>query len=173
MIYVISGGPATGKTSVINELEKKGYKVLKEAAREVSLKDKRFQGKSTKEINKKEFQEAIFELQMKEIEKLKDNKEVIFSDRGLGDTLAYYVVNKLRVPKYQDIYAKKFRYAGVFILEPLDFYKQDELRQESKTEAEKIHKTIAETYELLGYYAINILFMSVEERVEFIISKIN
>ena len=172
-LFIISGGPGTGKTSIIKELSKK-FKVLPESARAVGENDARFMGKSVKEINQQEFQDAIFEFQKKEIENLvKDEGEVIFSDRGLGDALAYCCVRKLKVSKKMLDYTKKFKYAGVFVLDFLDNYVRDTLRQESKEEQEKIHEMIIETYKELGYKPIIVPFMSVEERVRFILSKIN
>ncbi|MEK6872743.1 MAG: ATP-binding protein [Nanoarchaeota archaeon] len=73
-IFVISGGPGVGKTSVVNELEKKGFNVLKEAARELSQSDKRFKEKSILEINKKDFQDAILGFQIKQIKELEKNE---------------------------------------------------------------------------------------------------
>lgn len=170
-IYVISGGPGTGKTSVINELAKE-FKILKEAARELGDKDSRFKGKSVKEIRMKEFQDAIFEFQKKQIENLKEN-EIVFSDRGLGDTIAYYKFYKIQVPEKIINYSKKFRYSRVFILEPLDFYEKDELRKEEKEEQLEIQNLVVESYRELGYEIIKVPLMSVEERVRFIKRKID
>jgi len=167
-IYVISGGPGVGKTSIINELAK-DYFVLEEAARAVG--DSQFKGKSVKQINQFEFQKAIFEFQKKEIENFKNNK-IIFSDRGFGDTLAYYSVHHLKAPKEIKEYAKKFRYTKIFILKPLKFYKKDKLRQETEKEQKRIHKIIVETYRKLGYKLIFVPFMSIEDRVKFIKSNI-
>ena len=170
-IYIISGGPSTGKTSVINALKKKGYKVLIEAARYLGDNDKRFKGKSIKGIDKKKFQDAIFELQKKQIVGLK-NEKIVFSDRGLGDTIAYYRINKLKVPKNLINYAKKFKYSGIFILDFLDFYEVDKLRKETKEEQEFIQREIIKSYKELGYGFIIVPFMSIEDRSRFIISKI-
>ena len=35
MKIVISGGPGTGKSSIIDELSKKGYKIFEESSREI------------------------------------------------------------------------------------------------------------------------------------------
>lgn len=166
-IYVISGGPSTGKTSVINELGKE-FKILKEAARELGDKDSRFKGKSVKGLNMEKFQNAIFEFQKKQLEELKGKNEIVFSDRGLGDTLAYYKINKLKIPEGVIEYAKEFRCAGIFILEPLNFYEKDDFRQENREEQERIHNLIIKTYEELGYKPIIVPFMGVEKRVSFI-----
>src|SRR4030042_3435288 len=97
-IYVVSGAPSTGKTSIINALAKE-FKTLPETARTIRDSDERFKGKSIKEINKKEFQEAIFQLKIKLIESLdKTKEEIVFSDRGLGDALAYYKFYNIKIP---------------------------------------------------------------------------
>jgi len=168
-IYVISGGPCTGKTATINEL-KKEFKTLPESARQVADNDKRFIGKSIKEINMKDFQEAIFEEQKNTLEKLKkENKNgIFFSDRGLGDTIAYYKINNLKILNELMAYAKRFRYNGIFILDFLNFYNKDGLRQENPEEQKRIHETIIKTYEELGYRPIKIKFASVKERADLI-----
>jgi len=164
MIYVISGGPSTGKTEVIKELKRRGYNVLLEAARRVAKKE--FVGKSVKEIDMKIFQDLIFDLQRKEVSGLKG---VVFSDRGLGDTIAYYKINNLKVSKEKLEFAKKFRYSKIFILDFLNFYEKDELRKESKDEQEKIQEEIIKTYKEIGYIPIIVPFMSIKERVDFIL----
>jgi len=171
-LFIISGGPGTGKTSLINELSKK-FKVLPEAAREVGDKDSRFKGKSIKEINPYDFQKAIFNFQKDEFSKIKDkNHKIVFSDRGFGDTLAYYKFHNLKIPKDEFDYAKKFRYSEVFILDFLNFYENDALRQENDNEQKRIHRLIISTYKKLGYNPIIVPFMSISERVDFILSKI-
>lgn len=172
-LFIISGGPGTGKTSIINELSKK-FKVLPEAAREVGDNDPHFKGKSIKEINPFDFQKAIFDFQKNEFTNIKDkNHKIVFSDRGFGDTLAYYKFHNLKIPKDELDYAKKFRYSEVFILDFLNFYEKDALRQENNREQKKIHKLIVDVYKKLGYNPITVPFMSISERVDFILSKIN
>ena len=189
-IFVISGGPGVGKTSVVNELEKRSFKILKEAARELTQRDKRFNGKSILEINKKDFQDAIFDFQIKQIKELENKelekserknnrknkkKKIIFSDRGLGDTFVYYELAGYKVPKDKLKYAKKFRYEKIFVLDFLDFYEKDNLRKETIKEAEKIHNEIIKMYKKIGYNSniITVPFMSVEKRVYFILNKIS
>jgi len=169
-VYVISGGPGTGKTTTINALKTEGFRVLEEAARKVA--EEKFPGKNIKEINPKLFQEEIFKKQRKQLSKIKNEDGIIFSDRGLGDTLAYYRLRVGEIPKEMLKYTRKFRYSGIFILEPLPFYAKDGLRQEDKEEAELVHKEIIKTYEELGYKPIFVPAMSVDERIRFIKKKI-
>jgi len=170
-IYVISGGPGTGKSETIKKIGERGHNVIEEAARQIANNDERFIGKSINEINQQQFHDAIFALQVDQIEKLSPEDRIFFSDRGLGDTIAYYNVRELKLSEENLEYAKKFRYKKIFILDFLDFYEKDELRTEEKEEQEQIHKSIIDVYTQLGYEVIIVPFMSVEERVDFILNR--
>jgi len=170
---VISGGPGTGKTSVINELRNE-FEILEEAARNLGDNDERFKGKSIREIEPQDFQDAIFEEQRKQILILQNEgaDEVIFSDRGLGDTLAYYKFRGLNISEKIIDFCKEFRYAGIFVLDFLKEYKRDTLRQETEEELRQIHEMIIQTYSELGYKIIFVPCMPVAERVKFIKEKV-
>ena len=171
-IFVISGGPGVGKTTTINELGKLKYAVIPEAARLVAENDERFIGKSINELNRQKFQDELLKLQIKLQENfLLKNSGFGFSDRGFGDSLAYYKTAGLKFPRKYAGYIKSFRYKGVFILEPLRFYKTDGIRVETKKEQAEIHDEIVRTYEELEYSPIKIPQMPVEERIALILKK--
>ncbi len=173
-IYVISGAPGTGKTAVINELKKHGILVLEEAARKIAMTDRRFSGKSIKEINLYEFHREILNLQKKTFEIFNARKKkVVFSDRGIIDTIAYMKWNKLKVSGEAIKYVHKFRYNKVFVMGFLDFYETDELRKETEEEQKEIHEAIIETYVGFGYNPVIVPAMPVEERAKFILSRIH
>lgn len=169
-IFAISGGPCVGKTTIIKELGKLGFNIIPESARIVAENDERFKGKNIKEINMAEFQKEILNMQIKLHEDfLLRNSSFAFSDRGFGDTIAYYKLNGLNFPGIKKDYVKNFRYAGVFILEPLKFYKTDGLRTETKEEQTKIHEEIEKSYGDLGYDLIKIPQMPIEGRIALIL----
>jgi predicted ATPase len=170
-VYTISGGPGCGKTDTVSILGIK-YLALPEAARLLGDTDSRFKGKSIKEIDKKKFQEAIFSTQKRQLENV--GEDITFSDRGLGDTIAYFSLLGSEIPREIMSFAKDFRYARVFILDPLPphLYKKDELRQESYEEAEGIHEEIIKMYKELDYDPVFIPFMSRQGRVSFIKEKL-
>lgn len=167
-IYVIAGAPCTGKTTVINELIDLGYSTLDECTVEA----RKLASKNEADEEGK-FDRILFELRKKLLENSKNEEGIIFSDRGIGDSVAYYVSKGLDVP--QDIldYAGNKLYKGIFILEPLGFYEQNEFRQISGEKQEEIQKFIIDSYEKMGYEPVVVPFASVDERIRFILSKIN
>ena len=172
MVFV-SGGPCTGKTSTINELRKRGYNVLPEAARKLAETDEKFKGKNINQIDRRFFQDAIFEFQKKLFDSLTSNGYLtgnfIFSDRGFGDTFAYYRLNGFSIPQGHVDYARTFSRCPVFVLELLSDYKIDELRQESPEERMRVHKEIIKSYVGLRNPMITVPEMPIPKRADFII----
>ncbi|MBS3092802.1 ATP-binding protein [Candidatus Pacearchaeota archaeon] len=99
-------------------------------------------------------------------------EEIVFSDRGFGDTLGYYEFHKLKIPKDEFDYAKKFKCPKIFILDFLKVYEKDKLRQENIKEQRKIHRSIINMYKKLGYNPIIVPFMTIQERVDFILKRV-
>ncbi|RLJ01147.1 MAG: hypothetical protein DRP06_00160 [Candidatus Aenigmatarchaeota archaeon] len=95
--YVLTGGPCSGKSKVIEYLKSKGYNTSKEFARKVI--DKGIaKGKTVEEIRKDEikFQNDILNLKIKFENKLRP-KQTIFLDRGIPDSIVYFKEAGLKV----------------------------------------------------------------------------
>jgi len=169
MKYIITGGPSSGKTSIISELQKRGYSVLEEVAREV-LSEKR-------NLNWEQLQSTIFGRQLEKEEEFKD-KPYLFLDRGLPDVLAYSLHNLNYIPlEFADFNFSK-RYDKVFLLDRLPFVK-DEIRiEKDDAEAQKIHNLISSVYEDLNYDLIKVPVFkgnfetSVKKRTDYIIARL-
>ena len=168
MIVVISGGPSVGKTSVIEELKNRGHNIIEEAARKVASEDSRFLRKSVLEIDRRLFQEAIFEMQ-KILFKVGD--ELFFSDRGFGDTLGYYPVIGYEAPNYMVEHTKKNVPDYVFILDPLPEFEVEDFRNDIGNQ-EELQKSFYDVYRGLGCDPIKVQVMSINDRVDFILSMV-
>lgn len=168
--YVITGGPSSGKTTLINELAKVGYYTVPETARFLIDKE-RTDGKPLEEIrgDEREFQRKVFKMRIDVEDKLPKDK-IVFLDRALPDCIAYYEV--LGVDTKELIEAcKKRRYKKVFLLEQLP-YKKDYARVENKELANKLNDIIYKTYSKLGYEVVRIPPMSVKDRLKVVLSHI-
>ena len=87
---VITGGPGTGKTSVIEELKNRGYKCFDEGSRDIilnlSLKGKTFKSDPLT------FSDYLYTVRNKhytDSQKKEYNRKTVFFDRGVHDILAY------------------------------------------------------------------------------------
>lgn len=88
--YVITGGPSSGKTTMVNLLRRRGFRTTIEHARHyIDL--QRLGGHSIAEIRSRqlEFQRNVLSMQL-EKEAALDPDEIVFVDRALPDSLAYY-----------------------------------------------------------------------------------
>lgn len=180
--WIITGGPSTGKSTLINNLARRGYKTIPEAAR-VHIDSKLDKGRTIEQIRADEVEFQLGVLRMKErIEDETPEDELTFWDRGLvGDTFAYWFLAKRPKGYPFSIYdsgntiVAKRRYQGIFLLDQLPSYKPDYARIEDKTKGTEIHRLIGLMYEVLGYQPIRVpVFpgneaVSVNERAQFII----
>lgn len=165
--YVITGAPSSGKTTILQELEKKGYKVFYEWAR-IYIDQELEKGKTLQDIRKDEivFQRKILQLKV-DFEKKLSSKEMIFMERGIPDSTAYMKLCGVEKDKELDEALKHCWYKKVFLMELIK-YETDYARAESQEEAMILDNLLEKSYTDLGIEATRVPKLSVEERVQFI-----
>jgi len=171
MVYVITGGPGFGKTTILNFLAEKGYPVCPENARSVmtQLNGKGESGKLGSLPS--DFEKIIAEKRADFLSSI--NEDVIaFSDRGLPDQVAYSRYKNKMPSQFIMELATSNRYAPfVFVTPPwIEIYTKDEIRQEEFKDALEIHHQIVNAYLQYGYKIINLPLTIPEERVKFILN---
>ncbi|WP_026934503.1 AAA family ATPase [Christiangramia echinicola] len=171
---VITGGPGTGKSSIINRLEEKGEKCLHEISRQVTLEAKE-QGIDQLFLEQPLlFSEKLLEGRLDQfLEAMEFNSDHIFLDRGLPDVVAYMDYFDTKYPEIFNKICQNNRYDLILILPPWkEIYTSDNERYESYEEALKISSYLYSTYKRYGYNPIEVPKLSVEERTSFILDKI-
>lgn len=170
--YVLTGGPSTGKTTLLGEIEKLGHKTVPEAARTV-IEEAFKKGISVEELRKDEehFQNEVIKLKIK-LENELDNDTLTFLDRGMQDTLAYMRYYGFKVDRSAKSLFNTAKYRKVFLLEPLPTFKNDLARTEDLSFTKKIHKLLLEAYSEYGMEPIVIASDSLENRLKLILSKV-
>ncbi|HNL85229.1 MAG TPA: ATP-binding protein [Chitinophagales bacterium] len=169
--HVITGGPSTGKTTVINLLNERGFKTTIEHARHY-IDTMKEEGKTVEEIreNKRKFQLGILNMQIEQEAELAPS-DTVFLDRAIPDALAYYKFLNLELDELLINALQKVSYKSIFILDRLPFV-NDYARTEDKEAQVKIHKLIIEVYKSLGFPVIFVPVISPEERVDFILKNV-
>ena len=111
---VITGGPCTGKTTVINLLSERGYKTTIEHARHY-IDTQKVKGRTVEEIkeNKKQFQLGVLNMQIEQEAELAPNDRV-FLDRALPDAMAYYQFLELEYDDRLIEQCNKYCYNKIF-----------------------------------------------------------
>lgn len=172
---VITGGPGTGKSSVIRDLELKGYVCLHEVSREITAEAQK-QGISQLFLEKPIlFSEKLQEARIQQHQQSEEiSRNSVFFDRGLPDVVAYMDYFNTSYPSKFTEACNKYRYDQVFLLPPWkEIYKNDEERYESFEQALLIHDFLKKSYLSFGYKPIEVPPDSVENRSDFILNNLH
>lgn len=169
--YVVTGGPSTGKTTVIDLLQKQGYITTIEHARHY-IDTIRNEGHSVEEIrnNKRKFQLGVLDMQIEQEASIK-TKDIVFLDRAIPDALAYYQFLKLDYDEKLIKAIKETSYKKIFILDRLPFTK-DYARTENEEDQKKIHQLIIDVYKDLGFPIVFVPVLPPLERVKYILDNV-
>jgi predicted ATPase len=163
----ITGGPGSGKTTLIDRLADLGFATSHETARAYIV-GELLKGRTIEDVrcNQPEMQAKILGLSLQSASaELPGN--VVFFDRGLPDSVGYHRLHGLDDSAARQA-AERFRYRTVFFLETVDLA-LDGVRTETPERAETVGRHLVEAYRDLGYTVVSVPQMSVDERVKFIL----
>ena len=168
---VITGGPFSGKSTLLEYLKSRGYQVVPESAR-ILIDEEAAKGKTLQEIRSDEagFQRRVLQMKV-ELEEKTSPQQLTFLDRGIPDSIAYcQIYGEDTVLALKE--SQRRRYKAVFLCEQVPFEK-DDARTEDQKRAHEISKLLYEAYTDLGYEVIKIPLMSVANRAKFILKELN
>ena len=164
---IVTGGPSSGKTTLINNLEAKGYCCHHEISRAIISKHN-----ITSARKDFDFEQEVFNLRLKQF--LSSSEKLQFFDRSIIDGLAYMNVNHVKIPEYFIKQITNNRYHCDVFFTPFweTIYTRDDQRLESMEKAQKISNAIKNIYDSFNYNIIELPKVSVDDRTDFILSKI-
>ncbi len=166
MRIVITGGPSTGKTTVISHLQDYGYKVVHEMATQVIT-----EGKILPWVDRAKFQAEVLKRQLRAEASILDFESSIFLDRGAFDGEAYYIYDGMPIPpSFSTIDASQYDMA--LLMEPLPFFDANDVRRENLEFTQAISVVLEECYSRRGIRVVRIPALSPRERVEMVISAV-
>jgi predicted ATPase len=172
---VITGGPGTGKSSIINYLESQGHFCLHEISRQITLEAQQ-QGIEQLFLEKPLlFSEKLLEARINQhYEAVQLSKERIFIDRGIPDVVAYMDYFGTSYPEEFIIACKNHTYDKIFLLPPWkEIYTSDNERYESYDQALVIHENLKNSYITYGYEPIEVPKGTIVNRSSFIMNSLD
>lgn len=175
-LYIITGGPGAGKTTVLDELNKYGLTAVPEEGRRIIKEQIESGGEGLPWLNKELFASLMFEESVKtylEINQASHLKPVFF-DRGIWDTLGYMRLENIPVPELMTARAREMVYNNnVFILPPWkEIYENDPERKQTIEKAILTFECMKEIYEEYGFNIIEVPKVTVEKRAHFILGRV-
>lgn len=169
-LYVITGGPGVGKTSLITALREQGFLCVDEVARELIRKQVEIGGDGLPWKNRTRYATLMLEGSVKSYLEHAASESLLFFDRGIPDTLAYARLIGLPDTRFIEQSVAEYRYNPiVFMLPPWEeIYHTDRERKQSFREAMDTYYTMLMTYDTAGYTVAEVPKMPVPERVMFV-----
>jgi len=179
---VITGGPGTGKTVLVRELEERGYACFHEIIREMTEAAKQEEDPEKHLVNPLAFVRDPLAFNRRilqgRIDQFRDagnfQAPFVFYDRGIPDVLAYMDYFKQEYDGEFFGPCQRFRYDRVILLPPWkEIYTRDDERLESFEQACEIHECLERTYRTCGYEVHTLDFGTVETRIGSLLNKLS
>ena len=166
---LLTGGPGFGKSSIIEELERKGKVVHHEIAREIIQYEVENQGDSVPWINIDSFSEKVKQGRIMQFENGKD--VISYYDRGIPDIIGFLMKDKKEISADLIELSNKYKYhSKIFITPPWEaIFQRDNERKEDFVAAIKVHKCLESIYSTLGYELVAVPMGSIAWRAEFVL----
>lgn len=173
-MYVMTGGPGSGKTTLIEHLAGEGFSGTVEAGRAIIRDQVAIGGLAVPWRDRTLFAELMLCLEMRSYHEAAERTGPVICDRGIPDVVGYLRLEGLPVPPHVTAAAQALRYRPtVFIAPPWpEIYRQDAERRQDGDTARRTCEAMAATYRALGYTLAELPRASVAERAAFVRARI-
>lgn len=172
--HIITGGPGSGKSTLIDALASNGYALMPEAGRAIIQDQVSIGGSALPWSDREAFADLMLSWEMRSYREAATRPGPVFFDRGIPDVVGYLRLCGLPVPEATLRAAETLRYARRVFIAPHwpAIFTQDAERKQSSVEAEATYAAMVDVYAELGYELIELPLASVADRVSFIRSRI-
>lgn len=171
---VVTGGPGSGKTSLITALAAAGLQTMPEAGRAIIQDQVAIGGTALPWDDRAAFAELMLAWDLRSYREAGDRHGPVLFDRGIPDVLGYLELCGLPVPEPVRRAAFLYRYRRqAFIAPPWPaIYAGDAERKQGLEEAQATHAAMRRVYGGLGYDLVDLPQVSVAERVAFVLQSL-
>jgi predicted ATPase len=173
-LVVMTGGPGSGKSTLIEALARRGFARSVEAGRAIIRDQMAIDGPALPWRDRALFAEAMLTWELRSYDLARAERGTVFFDRGVPDVIGYLEVCGLPVPDHMRRAADLFRYRRlVFVAPPWpEIFGQDAERKQDFAEAVRTHDAMTRTYTAQGYDLAELPRGPVEDRVAFVLARL-
>lgn len=174
-LVVISGGPGAGKTTVLLELEQRGFRCAAEVARQIIQEQARDGGDAVPWGDRERYCKLMLARSIASYREHAGLQGTTFFDRGIPDTLCYARLIGSRLEDEILAACRTYRYVEDVLLAPPwpEIYATDTERKQTYDEAVKTYRVMIESYENCGYNVVEIPRVSPAERADFVLNTLS
>jgi predicted ATPase len=172
--FVMTGGPGSGKTAVMDALKESGVTCAAEAGRAIIQGQMSIGGRALPWADQTLFAELMLAWEMRSFAMAQQAAGPVFFDRSIVDVLGYLRLIGERIPEHMRRAAESFRYyQRVFIAPPWkEIFHTDGERKQDFDEAVRTYDAMVSMYTEYKYQLIELPRVSVEERKRFVLDSI-
>lgn len=167
---VITGGPGSGKSTLIEALATQGFNHMPEGGRAIIRDQVAISGTALPWSDRLAFAELMLSWDLRSYRAAQELSGPVIFDRGIPDVMGYLRLIGLRVPSHVARAAKTFRYHRRVLVAPPwpEIFTQDTERKQTLQEAEATCEAVTAVYVELGYELLHLPRASVVDRVKFV-----
>ena len=171
--HVLTGGPGSGKSSLIEALAGVGQAVAEETGRAIIRDQQIIDGQGLPWREPALFAELMLAWELRAHRQALALRRPVFFDRSLVDVIGYLRLSDLPVGQHLIRAAQELRYQRqVFVLPPWPaIYRNDAQRKQDFAEAERTCEMMCEVYTELGYQLIEVPRASLAQRRDFVLQR--
>ncbi|WP_104204073.1 AAA family ATPase [Billgrantia saliphila] len=172
---VFTGGPGSGKTTVIDCLREQGYRCTNEVGRKKIQEQVDKGGNALPWWDKVAFRDEMVREEIENFRRHIDAEEFVFFDRGIIDAYGYSELEGIPISDELLEYCSVLEYSSqVFIFPPWEsIFLNDAERKQNFSEAIATYQAMIGAYKKFGYSLVEVPKASVLERVNFVLASVN
>lgn len=173
-LFIVTGGPGSGKSSLIAALAAAGHATMPEAGRAIIQDQVAIGGTALPWADRAAFAELMLGWELRSHREARAMAGPVILDRGIPDLVGYRMLCGLPVPAPLCRAARLYRYNRRVFIAPHwpDIFARDAERKQSAEEAEATARAMEVAYAGRGYELITLPLAPVAERVAFVVGKI-
>jgi len=168
---VLSGCSGGGKSTLLTELNRRGFAVFEEPGRQLIKEQQYIEGTAFPWANPLQFVELSVSRSINQMVLAARVDQWSFFDRGIVDAVSFLEHLNLSIPKHLENAVQRLRYSRVVFLAPPwpEIFGMDAERRHSFEEAVANYESLVRTYERLGYTPVLLPKVDVAKRADFVI----